>query len=144
MRKASIAYWQCRKAIGKTWGLKQKVVYWIYTSVIRPMLTCAALVWWKRTHLTTVNRTVWSYQADYLLEYDRLYEHHTYGSNAPSWVSPLHLMVEKESQASCIQITLLQPFQKIKLETFCYFQDGNERFLSFTGSFRQYATSGGI
>jgi hypothetical protein len=25
--------------------------------------------------------TVWSYPADYLLGYDRLYEHHTYGSN---------------------------------------------------------------
>jgi hypothetical protein len=45
IRKASIAYWQCRRAIGKTWGLKPKVVYWIYTSVIRPMLTYAALVW---------------------------------------------------------------------------------------------------
>jgi hypothetical protein len=53
-RKASIAYWQCRKVIGKTWDLQPKVVYWIYTSVIRPMLTYAALVWWKRIHPTTV------------------------------------------------------------------------------------------
>jgi hypothetical protein len=30
IRKASIAYWKCRRAIGKTWGLKPKVVYWIY------------------------------------------------------------------------------------------------------------------
>jgi hypothetical protein len=30
IRKASIAYWQCRRAIGKTWGLKPKVEYWIY------------------------------------------------------------------------------------------------------------------
>jgi hypothetical protein len=56
IRKASIAYWQCHRAIGKTWGLKPKVVYWIYTSVIRPMLIYAALVWWKRTHLTTVKK----------------------------------------------------------------------------------------
>jgi hypothetical protein len=42
IRKASIAYWQCRRAIRKFWGLKPKVVYWIYTSVIRPMLTYAA------------------------------------------------------------------------------------------------------
>jgi hypothetical protein len=39
------------------------------------------LVWWKRTHPTTVKKTFSSYPADYLLGYDRLYEHHTYGSN---------------------------------------------------------------
>jgi hypothetical protein len=70
LRKASIAYWQCRRAIVKTSGLKPKVVYWIYTSVIRPMLTYATLVLWKRTHLTTVKKTVWLYPADYLLGYD--------------------------------------------------------------------------
>jgi hypothetical protein len=29
--KATIAFWQCRRAIEKTRGLKPKVVYWIYT-----------------------------------------------------------------------------------------------------------------
>jgi hypothetical protein len=29
MQRTTIAFWQCRKAIGKTWGLKPKVVYWI-------------------------------------------------------------------------------------------------------------------
>jgi hypothetical protein len=45
MQKATIAFWQCQRAIGKTWGLKPKVVYWIYTSVVRPILTYAALMW---------------------------------------------------------------------------------------------------
>jgi hypothetical protein len=38
-----------------------------------------------RISLVEKNRSdhckVWSYPADYLLGYDRLYEHHTYGSN---------------------------------------------------------------
>jgi hypothetical protein len=50
----------------------------------------------------------------------------------------------KRGQAGCMDIVLLQPFQKIRLGTFCYFQDGNGIFPSFTGSFWQYATSGGI
>jgi hypothetical protein len=48
MRKACIAYWQCRRALGKTWGLSPKVVAWLYTSVVRPILSYASLVWWKR------------------------------------------------------------------------------------------------
>jgi hypothetical protein len=31
IQKANIAFWQCLRAMGKTWGLKPKVVYWIYT-----------------------------------------------------------------------------------------------------------------
>jgi hypothetical protein len=60
-------YWQCHRAIGKAWGLKP-----IYTSVIRPMFTYAAFVWWKRTHLATVKIS---------LVISSMYEYHTYGSN---------------------------------------------------------------
>jgi hypothetical protein len=28
MRKACIAYWQCRRAVGKTWGLSPKLMAW--------------------------------------------------------------------------------------------------------------------
>jgi hypothetical protein len=56
MQKATIAFWQYRRAIGKTWGLKPKVVYWIYTSVVRPILTYAALLWWKKASQISVNR----------------------------------------------------------------------------------------
>ena len=48
-QKATIAFNQCRRAIGKTWGLTPKAAMWIYTAVIRPMLTHGALVWWPCT-----------------------------------------------------------------------------------------------
>jgi hypothetical protein len=34
MQKTTIAFWQCRRAIGKTWGLKPKIVYWYCTGVL--------------------------------------------------------------------------------------------------------------
>jgi hypothetical protein len=44
MRKACIAYCSCRRAVGKTWGLSPKVVAWLYTSVVRPILSYNSLV----------------------------------------------------------------------------------------------------
>jgi hypothetical protein len=56
MQKAIIAIWQYRKVIGKTCGLKPEVVYWIYTSVVRPILTDTALLWWKKASQISLNR----------------------------------------------------------------------------------------
>jgi hypothetical protein len=46
MQKATLAFWQCQRVIGQTWGLKPKVVYWTY----------AVLLWWKKVSLISVNR----------------------------------------------------------------------------------------
>jgi hypothetical protein len=56
MQKAIIAFWQCWRATGRTWGLKLKVVYWIHTSVVRPILNYAALLWWKKASQISVNQ----------------------------------------------------------------------------------------
>jgi hypothetical protein len=56
MRKACIAYWRCRRAVGKTWGLLPKVVAWLYTSMVRPILSYASLVWWKRVKLKNAQK----------------------------------------------------------------------------------------
>jgi hypothetical protein len=56
MHKASIAYWQCRRAAGKTWGLSPKVVALLYTSVVRLILSYASLVWWKRVELKNAQK----------------------------------------------------------------------------------------
>jgi hypothetical protein len=45
LKKATIVLWQCRKAIGRSWGLKPKVVYWIYTAIVRPILSYAYIIW---------------------------------------------------------------------------------------------------
>jgi hypothetical protein len=43
--KAYRAFQTCRGMFGKTWGLKPKVMYCIYTVVVRPIVTYAATVW---------------------------------------------------------------------------------------------------
>lgn len=53
IRRAITIYWQCRCAVGKTWGLAPKVMHWLYTAVVRPALTYGAIVWWPRVKLVT-------------------------------------------------------------------------------------------
>jgi hypothetical protein len=46
VRKARNMMWACRRACSWRWGLRPRVVYWLYTSVISPSITYASLVWW--------------------------------------------------------------------------------------------------
>ena len=43
--KAINSLMQCNRAVGPTWGLTPKVCRWIYTSVIRPMLSYSVVIW---------------------------------------------------------------------------------------------------
>lgn len=45
---------QCRRAFGRNWGLAPKITRWIYTSIVRPGLCYACLVWWPRMRVATM------------------------------------------------------------------------------------------
>jgi hypothetical protein len=44
---------QCKKALGPTWGLNPKTCKWIYTAVIRPILSYCACVRFRATNTKT-------------------------------------------------------------------------------------------
>jgi hypothetical protein len=46
VRKAHNMLWACRRACSRRWGLRPRVVHWLFTSVVRPFITYAPLVWW--------------------------------------------------------------------------------------------------
>jgi len=46
VKKAQNSMWACRRACGVMWGLKHRVVHWLYVAIIRPSVTFASLVWW--------------------------------------------------------------------------------------------------
>lgn len=51
--KAKRIMWALRGAFGRTWGLQPKQTLWLYTSIVRPILLYASIIWWRRA-LTTV------------------------------------------------------------------------------------------
>lgn len=44
-RRALISLGQCRRLMGSTWGPEPKIMHWLYTAVIRPIITYGAVVW---------------------------------------------------------------------------------------------------
>lgn len=49
--KARKVLFQCRNLVGKTFGLSPAVMHWIYSMVIRPIVTYCSLAWWSRTEV---------------------------------------------------------------------------------------------
>ncbi|XP_032689440.1 uncharacterized protein LOC116852838 [Odontomachus brunneus] len=60
------AFWACRRAMGKTWGLKPKIALWLYKAVLLPRLTYAAVVWKSRVEKVEARNLLRSLQGNYL------------------------------------------------------------------------------
>ncbi len=98
IQRATIALWQCRKAYGKSWGLSPKVLHWIYTSIIRPIILYGAFLW---NHKCTQKAII-----DKLNAFQRLACKAITGAwhSAPTAalevildLTPLHILIEAET-----------------------------------------------
>ena len=50
-QKATFTMMQCRKMVGKSWGLKPKINRWLYATLVRPVLAYGCLSWIKSTEV---------------------------------------------------------------------------------------------
>lgn len=49
LEKSLKIFWCCRKAIGKAWGITPKSILWLYTAIVRPLLSYGSFLWWRGT-----------------------------------------------------------------------------------------------
>jgi len=49
-KKAIIEIYSCKKAIGLRWGISPRIVNWIYTAVVKPILLYVVALWWTAMH----------------------------------------------------------------------------------------------
>lgn len=47
-RRAVTTLMIVKRTHGKIWGSRPNVIHWIYTTVVRPMITYASMVWWTK------------------------------------------------------------------------------------------------
>jgi hypothetical protein len=48
----------CRRANGVTWGLRHKVVHWLYVSIIMPSIPFASLVWGPSCQMASAKKRI--------------------------------------------------------------------------------------
>jgi len=56
VKKAQNLMWACRRACGATWGLKPRVVHWLYVAIIRPSVSFTSFVWWPGCQTASAKR----------------------------------------------------------------------------------------
>ena len=104
--KATKAFWICRRLLGKNWGLKPKMIYWIYLTIIRPMLTYGAVVWWTKICQKTAQKTLQSVQRLACLSMTgAMRTCPTAALEVLLNLPPLHIHVKKEAISAALRIS---------------------------------------
>ncbi|KAJ8941264.1 hypothetical protein NQ318_016929 [Aromia moschata] len=105
-KKATSAIWACRRALGCTWGLRLRILHWMYTAIVRPVITYGATVWWPGTRTDKARK-----QLDKVQRLACLGITSAMGT-APSraievltGLPPLHLVIEHEAMRSAYRLT---------------------------------------
>jgi ribonuclease HI len=49
--KAIRTLYQCKRAVGRKWGLRPAMISWIYRAIILPRVLYGAVVWWHRARI---------------------------------------------------------------------------------------------
>jgi hypothetical protein len=106
INKAYRAFWTCKSTFGKTWGLKPKVLHWIYIMIIRPFLTYGATVWWTRVNFNVSRRELNKLQRLACLAITGATK--TTPTAAMEVLLPLHVVIEAEAQAGVYRLMCSQ------------------------------------
>ena len=98
IKKACMAFGQCRRAIGKNWGLKPEHIHWIYNTIVRPILAYGCLVWWQKGEVATVRTKLNHLQRMCLLGMSGSFTTTpTAALEALFYIKPLHIYLKQEA-----------------------------------------------
>lgn len=105
IKKACMTLGQCRRAIGREWGLKPKWIHWIYTRVVLPYFLYGCLFWAKRTKLSTVQTQISHLQRMACLSMTGVMKSTpTAGLEAILGLTPLHIKVEEQARFAALRL----------------------------------------
>ena len=105
VNKATSAFWACRRAIGKKWGLRPRIIHWIYLMVIRPKVSYGSLIWWPKTNIKSAQRTLAKLQRLATVSITgAMRSTPTMALDALMHLLPLHQFVQLEARKSAFKL----------------------------------------
>lgn len=129
IEKASIIFWQCRRMIGKRWGLKPKIILWLYKTVIRPLICYGAAVWWPRTKLVTAVNKLASFQRlACVAATGCIKTTPTAALEVMLNITPLHLHIQEEAAVAAVRLRSLKLWKNSKVPHTAILGRVHERF----------------
>src|SRR5699024_7948389 len=112
-QKATASLWMCRRLWGPNWGLKPLVAFWAYTTVVRPIITYAALVWWRSTEMHSVRAALERVQRLGCLMVTGVMRTTPIATiEELLGLEPLHLRVEFEARKAALRLQGLENFKR--------------------------------
>ena len=105
VKKATTAFYCCRGAIGRNWGLSPKSILWIYQMVIEPILLYGVNVWWTALSKSVVRQRLDRVQRIALLGMSgALRTAPTLALNVLLHIPPLDLVGHKVAALSAVRL----------------------------------------
>ncbi|XP_055585899.1 uncharacterized protein LOC129738667 [Uranotaenia lowii] len=96
----------CLKGVGKKWGLRPKIIHWIFTAIIRPKISYASLVWWTKTVQATARKKLAKLQRIATLAITgAMRSTSNEALNALLNILPLHQFIELEAERSALRLS---------------------------------------
>ncbi|KAJ8735608.1 hypothetical protein PYW07_007228 [Mythimna separata] len=101
IQKAKIALGICCRLAGTKWGLNPRIALWLYTAIVRPIITYACVVWWRKTtQVTVISKLDGLQRLACLISTGAMSTTPGAALNALLNLPPLHLFIAKEAKAS--------------------------------------------
>ena len=101
LKRATYTLARCRMLIGRYWGLNPRAMSWLYTAVVRPILTYGAIFWAKKLEEAKVVKDLGKFQRKACLMITNASSSTpTAGMEAVLSMRPLHIHL-KELALSC-------------------------------------------
>lgn len=108
LSKAKMALGASGRLMGSNWGVNPKIALWLYTSIVRPIVTYASVAWFNKTDQSTTIKKLDSLQRTAcLFASGAMSTCPGMALNALLGLPPLNVFIQKEAKASMYRANIM-------------------------------------